>query len=94
MIVDEIRRDEMPFTVWVEVLFTNAFVDIFCLRPDGQIAFGGEFVLLVEEAGPDFDLQFHLAIHIEDAHFMPGEWHLLVKAESGECVRTVLRVLP
>lgn len=94
MVIDRARLEDMPITLWlgIENLFSNAFLQVFLLCPDGGLAFGGEYVLDPEWADGEYNAKFHLATAIESDGFVAGQWSFVVRSEGGHTIAKTLEI--
>jgi len=94
MALEKTRLSDMPITLWlsIENLFSNAFLHVFLLRPDGALAFGAEYVLDHEWADAEYNARFHIGVQIEPEGFLAGDWSFVVRLEGGQTMTKVLGV--
>lgn len=89
LVLERVRQTDLPVILWVHVrhVYQDALLKVLLVRPDGDLAFGGEFALESSNASADFDLKFWLSLTVEPEHAMPGTWTFIVQAEGSPVVR-------
>lgn len=95
VVIDSMRPSELPFVLWAEIshLYEDAFIQVFLLKPNGELAFGGEFLLDTIRTSADYQFRFWISINLEADAIMPGMWTCLVRVEGGSVSQRNIRVL-
>ncbi|HEY3368811.1 MAG TPA: hypothetical protein VGK74_27455 [Symbiobacteriaceae bacterium] len=95
VVVERVGASELPVFLWNQIdhVFQNALMQVFLVRPDQELAFGGEFLLEQSKASPHFDLKFWISISLEPSTVMPGIWTFLVQVEGGPVVTKPFRLM-
>jgi hypothetical protein len=93
--VEQVRLSDMPVVVWAGInhVFQDALLQVFLVRPDQKLAFGGEFVLDHLKASPNFDLRFWISVSLEPGSVMPGVWVFLAQLEGGPHAKKGIQVI-